>query len=172
MGVREINQAGLDLIKGYERPPDACVDANGNIHPYLDPVKVWTIGWGHAISSQGQHVVGEANRTLAFSFYPDGLSAADADATLRADLATTQACVQQAVTTSLSDNEFAALVSFTFNVGAGHLRSSTLLKYLNDDDRFGAANQFGRWVLGNGEVLPGLVARRRVERDLFLTPDA
>ena len=172
MGVREINQAGLDLIKSYERPPASSVDADGNVRPYLDPVKVWTIGWGHAISSQGQHVVGEANSALANSLYPNGLSADDADATLTADLSATAASVQQAVTTTLGDNEFAALVSFTFNLGAGNLRSSTLLKYLNTDDRFGAADQFGRWVLGHGEVLPGLVARRRQERDLFLTPDA
>ena len=172
MGVREINQAGLALIEGFEQPPAGSIDQAGNVHPYLDPVQVWTIGWGHAISSQGSHLVGEANRTLANSLYPDGLSASDADATLRADLASAAAAVQQAVTTTLGDNEFAALVSFTFNLGAGNLRSSTLLKYLNADDRFGAADQFGRWVQACGKVLEGLVARRRAERELFLTPDA
>ena len=172
MGARAINEAGLRLIEGYERTPPASVDGQGNVHPYLDPVLVWTIGWGHAISSQGRHLAGERDRGLATSLYPVGLTLDEAAALLRADLLAAQLAVQQLVTVSLSDNEFAALVSFTFNLGAGHLRSSTLLRLLDANDHFGAALQFGRWVLANGKPLAGLVARRRDERDLFLTPDA
>lgn len=172
MGVREINRQGLDLIKRFERPPEGSIDDLGNMRPYLDPVQIWTIGWGHAISYQGHHLVGSASATLANSLYPDGLSPADADATLRADLSTTAAAVQRLVTVAPGENEFGALVSFTFNVGSGNLASSTLLKLFNEDDRFGAATQFGRWVLARGVRLPGLVARRLAERTLFLTPDA
>lgn len=171
MGVREINLSGLDLIKRYEKPPLASVDDLGNMHPYLDPVQVWTIGWGHAISFQGRHLVGATQSVIAASLYPNGLSPDDADATLRADLATATAAVQRLVTTEAGDNEFSALVSFTFNLGSGNLASSTLLKLLNENDRFGAAGQFGRWVLAGGRPMPGLVARRLAERNLFLTPD-
>lgn len=68
----------------------------------------------------------------------------------------------------LTQNQFDALVSFVFNVGAGNFRSSTLLKRLkanpNDPD---IANQFKRWVYGGGKVLPGLVRRRDEETKLY-----
>lgn len=62
--------------------------------------------------------------------------------------------------------------SFTFNVGTGAFRSSTLLKRLNAGDYQGAASEFGKWVKAGGKVLPGLVRRRKEEAALFLTPDA
>ena len=68
----------------------------------------------------------------------------------------------------LTQNQFDALVSFVFNVGAGNFRSSTLLKRLksnpNDPD---IENQFKKWVYDNGKVLPGLVRRRDEEAKLY-----
>ena len=171
MGVRQINTAALELIKRYEQPPGQSVDELGDMRPYRDPVQIWTIGWGHAISYQGRHLVGAADASLAASLYPDGVSAAQADAMLLADLSTAAAAVQQLVTVTSDENEFGALVSLTFNVGSGNLASSTLLRLFNDNDRFGAASQFGRWVLAGGQRMAGLVARRLAERTLFLTPD-
>jgi lysozyme len=78
--------------------------------------------------------------------------------------------VSAAVTVPLNDNEFGALTSFTFNLGIGNLKSSTLLKKLNAGDRAGAADEFGKWVNAGGKPLPGLVKRRAAERALFLTP--
>jgi lysozyme len=64
--------------------------------------------------------------------------------------------------------QYDALVSFTYNEGAGRLQSSTLLKVLNAGDYAGAAGQFGVWVCGGGVKLPGLVARREAEAALFV----
>lgn len=69
----------------------------------------------------------------------------------------------------LSDNEFSALVSFAFNLGANNLKNSTLLREPNIGNRRGAADQFSRWVLAGGVTMPGLVRRRMAEHDLFLT---
>lgn len=67
----------------------------------------------------------------------------------------------------LSQGQFDALTSFTFNLGAGALASSTLLKKLNAGDCAGAQKEFGRWVHAGGEVLQGLVRRRAAEAKLF-----
>jgi lysozyme len=76
--------------------------------------------------------------------------------------------VSAAVTVPLNDNQFAALVSFVYNLGAGALQESTLLGLLNGGNYNGAAEQFSRFVYAGGEVLQGLVTRRNAERALFL----
>lgn len=68
----------------------------------------------------------------------------------------------------LTQYEYDALVAFAFNVGAGALRSSTLLRKLNDGHRLSAANEFPKWVKAGGQTLQGLVNRRREERHIFL----
>ena len=70
----------------------------------------------------------------------------------------------------LNQNQFDALVSWTFNLGPGNLRSSTLLKRLNAGDYRGAADEFLKWNKADGKVLPGLTKRREAERALFLEP--
>ena len=102
------------------------------------------------------------------SLYPDGITMEQAETMLRADLIDTGRDVLSAVGVTLNENQFGALVSFTFNLGIGNLRSSTLLTKLNTGDFSGAANEFPRWVKANGQTLPGLVKRRGAERDLFL----
>jgi lysozyme len=78
--------------------------------------------------------------------------------------------VNDYVKVPLTQNEFDALVSFTYNLGAGNLLSSTLLKKLNAGDKAGAANQFDVWTKAGGKVLQGLVTRRAAEKALFLKP--
>lgn len=75
--------------------------------------------------------------------------------------------VNSYVEAKLNQNQFDALVSFVYNVGAGAFRSSTLLKLLNNGDYVGAAGQFGRWNKQSGKVLTGLTIRREAERELF-----
>lgn len=169
MAMREVNQATLDLVKQYEGLPDGDT-GTGNIDPYLDPVDIWTIGWGHAISYQGRFLKGEAGRLQVKALYPNGITLAQAGSLLNGDLMNAGRDVASVVTVALNDNEFGALTSFAFNLGIGNLRSSTLLKKLNANDRAGAADQFGRWVLAGGKPLPGLVKRRAAERALFLLP--
>ena len=69
----------------------------------------------------------------------------------------------------LNQNQFDALVSFTYNLGAGALGSSTLLGKLNRGDFEGAADEFPKWNKAGGKVLNGLVKRRAAERSLFLS---
>lgn len=141
-----INAKGLALIKQFE----GLV-----LQAYRDPVGVWTIGYGHT----GPDVKPGAVITRS-----------QAEALLKKDLARFESAVRSLVKVPVNANQFSALVSFAFNVGSGALAQSTLLARLNQRDYQGAANQFGRWVYGDGQVLPGLVRRREAEKALFLTP--
>lgn len=169
MPLRDVNEATVDLVKTFEGLPDGD-SSTGNFNPYLDPVGIWTIGWGHAIAWQGQWLRGESNRAQAQALYPGGITLDQATSLLHADLINAGRDVSLVVTAPVNDNQFGALVSFTFNLGIGNLRSSTLLKKLNAGDYAGAAAEFPRWNKANGQVLPGLVKRRAAEQQLFLLP--
>lgn len=167
MAQRDISQTAIDLVKSYEGIPDGD-PSTVNIDPYLDPVNIWTIGWGHAIRYGGRFLRGEPDRAQMHALYPDGITLSQAEALLHGDLIDTGRDVLTMLAVQVNDNEFGALTSFAFNLGIGNLRSSTLLKMLNANDRAGAADQFLRWVRADGKVLPGLVKRRAAERALFL----
>lgn len=169
MAQREINQAGINLVKAFEGCPDGN-PATVNLDPYLDPVNIWTIGWGHVVYCDGRQLEGEPDRELAHSLYSNGITLKQAENLLAGDLLDAGRDVERLVKVDLTDNEFAALTSFTFNLGAKNLAKSTLLHELNEGDRWAAAEQFGRWVLAKGVKQAGLVRRRRAERDLFLKP--
>ena len=169
MALRNVNQATLDLVQQYEGIPDGN-SATQNIDPYLDPVGIWTIGWGHAITFQGRFLKGEADRAQVLALYPQGITMAQAQSLLQSDLMNAGRDVSSVVSVALNDNQFGALTSFTFNLGIGNLKSSTLLKKLNQGDYQGAADEFGRWVMADGKPFPGLVKRRAAERALFLKP--
>jgi lysozyme len=77
--------------------------------------------------------------------------------------------VSNAVNVELSSNQFSALVSLTYNIGGGNLRSSTLLRLVNSGDFESAADEFPKWNKQNKRVLRGLSERRAKERELFLT---
>lgn len=170
--MREINQSGLDLIKSFEGIEDGN-PTTVNLDPYIDPVGIWTIGWGHAIRRNGEFLRGIAKRAQAFALYPGGITKQQAEDLLRGDVLDFCRDVEALVKVSLNDNQFAALVSFQFNTGG--LKGSTLLRKLNAGDYAGAANQFAAWnkgtVRGKKVVLNGLVRRRSAEKQLFLTED-
>jgi lysozyme len=88
------------------------------------------------------------------------------------DLVRFERAVQRAVTVPLTDNQFAALVSFTFNLGEGALQKSTLLKLLNAGDYNSVPSELQKWVKAGGQTLAGLVKRRMAEADLWRTQDA
>lgn len=169
MPLRDINPATVDLVRKFEGIPDGN-PSTVNIDPYLDPVNIWTIGWGHAIRYQNRFLKGEADRALVKSLYPQGITLEQAVAMLHGDLVSAGRDVASVVSAPVNDNQFGALTSFTFNLGVGNLGSSTLLKKLNLADYAGAADEFLRWVRAGGQVLPGLVKRRAAERELFLKP--
>lgn len=173
--LRDMPDEGLELVKSFEGIPDGD-PSTVNIDPYLDPVGIWTIGWGHAIAdSAGRWLRGPAARDQALAAYPGGITRAQAETLLRADLLDACRDVQRLVTVPLTDAQFGALVSFAFNLGAGSLMKSTLLKQLNAGDAAGAAEQFLVWDKGRVDgvlkPLPGLTRRRRAERALFLGED-
>lgn len=97
------------------------------------------------------------------------ITAAGADAILRADLVKFEQGVVKAVKVPLTQSQFDALVSFTFNLGPGSLGKSMLLHKLNAGDYTGAAAEFPKWNKSNGKVLAGLTRRRADEQALFLS---
>ncbi|XTZ37891.1 lysozyme [Salmonella enterica] len=137
--------AGVALIKSFE---------GLRLEKYRDAVGKWTIGYGHLI--------------LPHESFPRPLTEPEADELLRHDLGATEDGVHKYVTVDLNQNQFDALVVFTFNVGAGNLKSSTLLKLLNQGHYTEAADQLPRWNKAGGKVLTGLTRRRAAERELFL----
>lgn len=140
-----ISEKGLALIKQFE---------SLRLATYKDSVGIPTIGWGHTGPEvkMGQKITQEEAVRL-----------------LRADVARFEKAVGRVVRVVLNQNQFDALVSFSFNVGAQALEDSTLLKKLNAGDVQGAADQFPRWNKAGGEVLAGLTRRRAAERSLFLS---
>src|SRR5262245_53424249 len=104
--VREINSAGLELIKSFEGIPDGD-PSTVNLDPYIDPVGIWTIGWGHAIRVGSDFLRGKENKARAFALYPGGLTIPQAEVLLRADLLTRCRDVSALVTRDLNDNQFA-----------------------------------------------------------------
>ncbi len=148
---RKTSAAGIALIKRYE---------GLSLKPYLCPAGKWTIGYG---------CTGE-------SVKPDSIALKDeteADALLQSYLARFEKAVSRNVRTHLTQWQFDALVSFVFNLGEGALQRSTLLKYLNEGRYKQAADEFLKWNkaedrTGKKVTMPGLVARRQAERQVFL----
>ena len=143
--MRQINANGLALIKQFE---------GLRLKAYKCPAGVWTVGYG----STGAHVK------------PDTVITADeAERLLLDDLVRFEqgVALQCPVAT---DNQFAALVAFAFNVGLESLKTSTLRRMHNEGNYAGAAGQFGRWNKGGGKVLPGLIKRRAAESALYSKP--
>ena len=143
--MRWLAELGLDLLKSFEQ----C-----RLSAYRDSAGIPTIGWGHT----GPEV------TMALT-----CSQEQADRWLVMDVqAAVNACDANAPK-NLTQNQFDALVVFTFNVGVGAEAHSTLLAKLNAGDVAGAADEFLRWDHAGGVVVPGLTRRRQAERALFLT---
>jgi lysozyme len=123
---------------------------------YRDAVGVWTIGYGHT-SLAGPPAVGPGLR----------ITEAEGNAILARDVERFAAGVRAAVQVPLSDAQFAALVSFAFNVGLGAFRNSSVLKAVNAGDFAAVPERLALWVKAGGRTLPGLVKRRAAEGALF-----
>jgi len=140
-----ISNEGINLIKSFE---------GLELKAYRDSVGVWTQGYG----STGPHIIPGSTITEV-----------QAEALLIKDLSRFESGVNELVKVPLTQNQFDALVSFSFNLGLGNLKSSTLLKKLNGKDYVGAGNEFERWNKAGGKVLNGLTRRRLAEKELFLS---
>lgn len=95
------------------------------------------------------------------------ITESDALALLQQDLSNYVQCVNNNVTASLTPNQFAALYSFTYNVGCAAFQKSTLLKKINTGDFSGASAEFLKWDISQGQVVEALVERRTSEQSLF-----
>lgn len=150
--MRKVNKAGLDLVKSFE---------GLFLKPYLDPIQIPTIGYGTIKYENGTKV----------SMQDLAITEERATELLEWEINEKAHNVERMTKVSLNDNEFAALVSFAYNVGWQGLEKSTLMKLLNSNaDRTAVADQFLRWNKAGGKELPGLTRRRQAERSLFLQP--
>ena len=137
-----ISNEGISLIKKFE----GC-----ELEAYQDAVGVWTIGYGHTKDvRQGMSITKE-----------------QADNMLINELDEYCDHVEKAVTVDLKQNQFDALVSWTYNLGPTNLNASTMLKVLNNKNYDEVPAQIKRWNKAGGKVLEGLVRRREAEALLF-----
>jgi len=153
--VTGVPKTAIELAKrfeGFERKVKRGTEITAV--PYICPAGFWTIGYGHLCDSK----------------HPP-ISEAEAEVYLACDL-------QSAVTATLRycpvlatepEGRLAAIVDFTFNLGAGRLQTSTLRRRINQRDWQQAGVELRRWIYGGGRVLPGLVARRTREAELLLS---
>jgi lysozyme len=138
------SQDCVDLVKQSE---------GFSAHPYKDSAGYGTIGYGHKI------VAGED--------FEDGLTVAEAETLMRADLDKAAGAVSELVKVPLSQGQFDALTDFAFNLGAANLRNSTMLRKLNSGYGEEVPAELLRWVYAGGEKLSGLVTRRQREVALW-----
>lgn len=147
----KISENGLNLIKEFE---------GLSLKPYLDVVKIPTIGYGNTYYTDGKKVtlndkpISEieatellscvANKDFADKIFP-------------------------LIKVKVSQNKFDAMVSLAYNIGVGNFSKSTLLKKLNKGDFKGASLEFERWNRAGGKVLAGLTKRRLKEKALFIS---
>ena len=151
----EVPKAAVDLAKrfeGFERKAKRGVEITAI--PYICPAGFWTIGYGHFCDPK----------------HPP-ITEAEAEAYLARDLQTALAATLRycPVLATEPESRIAAIVDFTFNLGAGRLQTSTLRRRINQRDWGAAATELRRWVYGGGKVLPGLFARREAEISLLDT---
>ena len=139
-----VSENGIKLIKQFE----GC-----KLQAYKCPAGVWTIGYGH---TKGVKEGDKCTNSLAELY-------------LKEDLKEFEHAINTLVKVELNQNQFDALVSFVFNVGTSAFEKSAMLKFINAGHFLLAAGQFDRWIYAAGNVLNGLVKRRNVEQELFLS---
>lgn len=149
----EVPKTVIELAKrfeGFERKVKRGTDITAI--PYVCPAGFWTIGYGH----------------LCDAAHPP-ITEGEAEIYLTRDLQTALVATLRYCPVLVTEPEgrLAAIVDFTFNLGAGRLQTSTLRRRVNQRDWPAAGTELRRWVYGGGKVLPGLVARRSAEAALI-----
>lgn len=150
----EVPRAAIELAKRFEGFARVRPGNSDLAYPYRCPAGFWTIGFGHLCTPDHPPVTREEAEALLIQ---------DLQHALRATL---RYCP---VLATEPEERLAAIVDFTFNLGAGRLQMSTLRRRVNDRDWEEAARQLRRWVYAGGRKLPGLVARREAEAQLLLS---
>ena len=146
--TRQISPHGLEKLKQWEGlKTKAYKDAGG----------VWTIGYGHTATA------GEPKPRAGMV-----ITAAEAESILLKDLTQYEAAVESLVKVELNDNQFAALVSFVYNIPLVSFKKSTLLKKLNAGNYNAVPTELMKWTKAGGKKIQGLVNRRRAEGYLWM----
>ena len=138
----KVSQDCVELVKHFEGFEDTA---------YLCPANVWTIGYGRTRN------VKEGDR----------ITEPQAERDLLEELEEFKHQVLNSVKVELKQNELDALTSWTYNLGVGNLKSSTLLKKLNAGNKSEVPAEMIRWNKANGKVLAGLTKRREAEAKLW-----
>ncbi len=149
----EVPKTAIELVKcfeGFERKVKRGTEITAV--PYVCPAGYWTIGYGHLCDPK----------------HPP-ISETEAEAYLTRDLQSSLAATLRycPVLATEPEGRLAAIVDFTFNLGAGRLQTSTLRRRINQRDWTAARQELRRWVYGGSKVLPGLVVRRESESSLL-----
>ena len=142
--IKRTSDNGIGFIKQWE---------GLRLKAYQCSANVWTIGYGHTKGVKpGDVITKKQARQL-----------------LQEDLVRFETAVSRVVQVPLNQNQFDALVSLAFNIGVNSFAKSTLVKLLNQEKYGEAANQFLVWIRAGKKILAGLKARRKKERELFLS---
>ena len=144
--MRHVTDVGLLLIKRFESFSPTV---------YVCPAGYTTVGYGHVVLD------GESDR------FAGGIGEYEAEDLLRRDAGIAERAVLRLITVPLTDGQFDALVSFTFNVGAGGLQRSTLRRKVNREEHSAVPAEFMKWAWAGGRKLKGLVRRREAEARLY-----
>lgn len=142
--MRHITQNGIDIIKRFEGFSSTV---------YFCPAGYPTIGYGHVV--------------LDHEDFSKGVSKRQAEILLRKDAQIAERAVLRLISVPLTNGQFDALVSFTYNLGGGALQRSTLRRVINRGDHYDVPRQLMRWVWASGRKLNGLIRRREAEADLY-----
>lgn len=144
-----MTERGIELIKMFEGFSSII---------YLCPSGYPTIGYGHVVTPE------ERER------FRNGITKDKAEELLKSDLRKFERLIKHSLkAVKLHEYCFDALISFAYNVGFYAFRASTLRRKIINNELLSAGDEFLRWVFAGGRKLKGLVVRRSLERDLFLT---
>ena len=144
--MAQLSPDGLAFIQHFEGFSSVC---------YRDVAGYETIGYGHLLKP------GETEK------YTNGIGVTDALGLLRQDVSIAEQAIIRLITIELTQNQFDALVSFTFNLGSAVLQRSTLRRVVNRGDHADVPHQLMRYVWAGGRKLSSLLDRRKAEAKLY-----
>lgn len=127
--------------------------------PYHDPVGYPTIGYGHLLS----------RKPYADLAQWKSISESEGEILLQGDMRAAEGVVDRLITVPLTDGQKAALIDFSFNCGGGNLQASTLRRVINRGEYYAAPAQFKKWVYARKRKLRGLIIRRQLEIDHWIS---
>lgn len=146
--MRHITEMGLDLIRYFEGFSPTV---------YICPAGYATIGYGHLLRGKEQQQ------------FEQSITEEQAGRLLRQDVRASEHAVLRLIHVPLTDGQFDAMVSFTFNLGSGALQASTLRRVVNRQEHDQAPSQLLRWVWAGGRKLKGLQRRREAEVSRYVS---